>query len=55
MCFALLHFTDTVSLQIEGKNLHQQKYYDLLYNDDTCFIVVVWKWTHSISEVCLYL
>lgn len=54
MCFALLHFTDIVSLQIEGKTLHQQKDYDLLYGN-TCFIVVVWKWTHSISEVCLYL
>lgn len=40
LCFIAL--TDIVSLQIKGKTLHQQKDYDLLY-DDTCFIVVVWK------------
>ena len=39
---------------IEGKNLHQQKDYDLLYYDSH-FIGVVWNWTHNIFEVSLYL
>lgn len=30
MCFALLHLTDIVSLQIEGKTFHQQKDYDFM-------------------------
>ena len=30
LCFTLLHFTDVVFLQIEGKTLHQQKDYNSL-------------------------
>ena len=40
-------------LQIEGKTLHQQKDYDLLYCDSS-FLAGVWNQTHSIFEVCLY-
>lgn len=40
-------------LQIKGKILHQQKDYNSLYCD-IHFIVVVWKQTCSILEVCMY-
>ena len=40
-------------LQTEGKTFHQQNDYNSLYHN-TCFIVVVWYWTHNISEVRLY-
>ena len=33
---------------MEGKTLHQQKDYDLLYCD-TCFIVVAWSYLQAMS------
>lgn len=49
-------FTDVAFFffkQIEGKTLHKQRNYNLLYCDNH-FMVVVWNQTYSISEVCLY-
>lgn len=40
-------------LQTEVKALYQQKDYDSFYCK-THFTVMVWYWTHNISEVCLY-
>lgn len=37
-------------LQIGGKTLHQQQYYNLLYYE-TRFIAMVWNWT-SVSLTC---
>lgn len=49
---ALLSFLDIAFLQIEGKALHQQKDYNLLFCD-IHFFVEVWNRTHNISEVFL--
>lgn len=55
MYFAVLHFSDiALFLQTEGKTLHQQKVYDLIYCD-IYFIAVFWKRTNNIFEVCLYI
>ena len=41
-----------IFLQIEGKTLHQQKDYNLLYCD-TVFTAVVWYQTYNIFEIFL--
>ena len=48
---ALLYYASQMlcSLQTEGKCLHHQKDYDLLYCD-TRLILVVWNKPHDISE-----
>lgn len=53
--FTWLSFTDELFvLQIEGKTLHQQKDYNLLYCH-TGFIVVMWNQTLNMSEIFLYI
>lgn len=51
-CFIAFHRC-SVFYKLKARLSISKKDYDSFYYD-TCFIAVVWSWTHNVSEVCLY-